>query len=139
MKSNFDYDFFSSFACFLVEKVNAAEYSFCLQYLMRPNVIKDVENVIRKALSYERTNRQRKSYPSAPIDSPRVLYSSINPLENHSTNPAGLNNLGQVGKSGANDSSAQQELVVCSNLSFLLLIDSCIYKGIAEQRKFSTT
>lgn len=118
----------------LFEKVNAAEYSFCLQYLMRPNVIKDVEKVIRKALSYERMQQQRRSYPMIPIDSPRVFSLSVNPLENCSSNPAKLNTVGKLATSDANDVSEQQELIVSPNKENLLRLEDNteMQKGCAK-------
>ena len=72
-----------------------AEYGFCLQQLMRPNTITDVEDIIQKALELEKTSRnrdlQRSSYSlsQSPFirSSTLEIQKPISPMQNFSQNP----------------------------------------------------
>lgn len=74
----------------LVDKHGVSEYSFCLQYLMQPNVLSDVESIIQKALSLERVSRQHL-ISSCDAQYTRVTTKDfpkpISPLSNYSRNP----------------------------------------------------
>jgi hypothetical protein len=71
-----------------------AEYGFCLQQLMRPNTITDVEEIIQKALDLEKISRTRdfqRSYsPSQSLtirSSTSEIQKPISPMQNFSQNP----------------------------------------------------
>ena len=74
------------FCSSLVAKQSVAEYSCCLQYLMQANVITDVEGIIRKALSFERTDFQK---PRAKIDAQLMGDSMIQSGNHGLRSPAG--------------------------------------------------
>ena len=100
----------------LVSKQSVAEYSCCLQYLMQPNVIADVEGIIRKALTFERTDIRRST---AKLDA-QVLGDSMIQSGNHTlTSPGGnlmRNPLMETGKNSwtltASQSSRESEMTV---------------------------
>lgn len=98
----------------LVARQSVSEYSCCLQYLMQPNVISDVEGIIRKALTFERTDFQK---PPAKIDA-QLMGDSMIQSGNHaqrslgdslSRNPL----IDPPGKRWITASGRDAEMIVC--------------------------
>ena len=110
---------------FLVDKNDIIEYSSCLQYLMQPNEISDVENIIQKALSLERTARQSftSSY-DGQYNRPLIkeLSKPSTPNSNYTCNPlldsmrsnstASFISSAQCSKLTISDSSKDSEMAV---------------------------
>lgn len=100
----------------LVVKQSVAEYSCCLQYLMQPNVVSDVEGIIRKALTFERTDFQK---PRAKIDAQLMGESMIqsgnhglrSPCGNLSRNPL-IDSTGRGWSLTLSQSSRDAEMIV---------------------------
>lgn len=72
MKKMNKFSIFCFLLILLVDKHGVSEYSFCLQYLMQPNVLSDVESIIQKALSLERVSRQHLT-SSCDVQFSRVM------------------------------------------------------------------
>ncbi|CAM4748813.1 unnamed protein product [Rotaria magnacalcarata] len=76
------------------QKNTGCEYSCCLQYLMQPNVVSDVENIIQNALNLEknsRNNKIRRLSTASESTNNRSFLSEIpkhtSPIQNFSQNP----------------------------------------------------
>jgi hypothetical protein len=108
----------------LVDKHSVSEYSFYLQYLMQPNVISDVETIIHKALSLERTSQQHfkscfdseynrlmaKDLSKSTSSGMNSQYSFIDSSGNNS--PALFISSSQYSKLTSSDGSKENEMAV---------------------------
>jgi hypothetical protein len=79
----------------LVKKHSMSEYGFCLQQLMRPNSIYDVEYVIEKALELEKSSRNKLQHSlsnsslqsSSNRSNTAESQKPTSPMQNFSQNP----------------------------------------------------
>ncbi|CAF1472097.1 unnamed protein product, partial [Rotaria sordida] len=114
------------------EKYDVSEYSCCLQYLMQPNVVSNVENIIQNALTLEKNSRTKQFQHSSsnfPIESTynrsviTEIQKPISPIQNFSQNPLidsiknnstnRISSASQISKPVSSNPSQDSEMDIC--------------------------